>query len=205
MSYTNRPRAHDLQSWGVAMKSGVRAEMDSDTSGTMCKMPSPPTHMLLILDLYEVGEYSLPKSHPSIYVITSPEKRVDEECKYVGREAKETTETLCMVSYKWRWTFVDEIEDRDMWILQRGGRTASYGDIHAWGYGARGHGAPVISDVEEGTQLGHEVVLDLLVESAACEVHAIHFRGRACCHGSRDDLAVDEEAQLERDVKEGAR
>jgi hypothetical protein len=70
MSYTNR--AHDLQSWGVAMKSGVRAEMDSDTSGTMCKMPSPPTHMLLILGLYEVGEYSLPKSHPSIYVITSP-------------------------------------------------------------------------------------------------------------------------------------
>jgi hypothetical protein len=82
------------------MKSGVRAEMDSDTSGTMCKMPSPPTHMLLILDLYEVGEYSLPKSHPSIYVITSPEKRVNVECKYVGREAKETTETLCMMSYK---------------------------------------------------------------------------------------------------------
>jgi hypothetical protein len=35
VSYNNRPRAHDLQSWGVAMKSGVRAEMDSDTSGTM--------------------------------------------------------------------------------------------------------------------------------------------------------------------------
>jgi hypothetical protein len=62
-----------------------------------------------------------------------------------------------------------------------------------------------MDNLEEWSQLGDEVVLDLLVEGAACVVYALHFLGRACCHGSRDDFAVDEKAQLGRDVKEGAR